>query len=97
MKRERRDVTDPKVFGRATIRHYVIGGHPGESALEGKAQLEYYQRILEITMDLTGLTPDEVERAIEESPDTVENLDILNSKPLYRRALVNIRASQESK
>ena len=81
------------------IRHYVIGGHPGEQAIKDSGavgQVEYYERILTFIMGWSGLSIDEAQAAIEASPDVIENTrDKPNFKPLYFQALNRIRKGKQ--
>ena len=86
---------DKKKEAAQLIRHYVIGGHPGEQAIKdaGSAnQVEYYEKILRTIMGWSGAGVDDVQAAIEKSPDVIENTrDKPNFKPLYFQALSRIR------
>lgn len=95
---ERESITDSRAEGKAIIRHYVIGGHPGEAAIKSagvSSQVEYYQQVLETIKGWSGLSVDEIESAIQVAPDTIENSDSPNYKPLYLEALGNIRNLQK--
>lgn len=87
---------DRKKEASVLIRHYVIGGHPGEQTIKdaGAAdQVEYYEGILRTIMGWSGLDLDEVANAIKVSPDVIENTtDKPNFKPLYFQALIRMRS-----
>lgn len=94
---ERNKPWDRKIDGRMMIRHYVIGGHPGEDAIRQSGaldQVEYYQNIIQTIRGWSGLTVEETLDAIQAAPDNIENTtDVPNYKPLYLEALQRIRDS----
>lgn len=98
MERQRKP-WDIKKVAAGEIRHYVIGGYPGEQAIKdaGAAnQVEYYEGLLRTIMGWSGVTVDEVQAAIETSPDVIENTrDVPNFKPLYFQALSRIRGAEQ--
>ena len=81
------------------IRHYVVGGQPGQAAIESAGasnEVEYYEGKLKTIMGWSGLSINEAEQVINAAPDTMENADKPNFKPLYLEALANIRAEQQA-
>lgn len=90
---------DKKKEATVLIRHYVIGGHPGEQAIKDAGatdQVEYYEGILRTIMGWSGLSVDEAQIAIGVSPDVMENTrDKPNFKPLYFQALNRIRGGEQ--
>ncbi len=91
---EKRKPHDVKVEAKSLIRHFVIGGYPGDAAIResgAKDQVEYYQGILEHIMGWSGLGIDELGNVVEMTPDTIENSQSPNFKPLYREAVERIR------
>lgn len=92
------DIMDPKVRGRDTLRHFVIGGGPDQEAIEWtgvSTEVEYYETVITAIMRWSTLSFDEVETTIQASPDTIENSDTPNFKPLYLQALTRMRNQHE--
>jgi hypothetical protein len=91
----KRSITDPKVQGEVIIRHYVIGGYPGDAAIRESGAIDqagYYVTVLQAIQGWSRLTFDEIQQAIEGSPETIENTtDKPNFKPLYLEALDRMR------